>query len=199
VKGAVVVWIHGPQPVALSSVEPLRQRWERRPEGPRLLLFAPGAGSEPHRRGAGRHRRGVGPGARGRRRDGLARLLASWAGPAAEVAVERTRSETAAPGDAAARTSDHLVRLWARDEALRLAQAPDTLAQAAALATGYRLVTPVSGAVVLETAAQYEAANLTPGTTNVPTIPEPETWALVVLALAAAAYASRRRSRWTAA
>jgi hypothetical protein len=198
-KGAVVLWIHGPQPVALSPVDALRQRWERRPEGPRLLLFAlaPGANrvvealdgidavSAPAREGAVE--------------TDLARLLASWAGPTAEVAVARTRAGTAPPVDAAARTSDHLVRLWARDEVLRLAAAPDTLAQAAALATGYRLVTPVSGAVVLETAAQYEAANLTPGTTNVPTIPEPETWALVVLALAAAAYASRRRNRWTAA
>jgi hypothetical protein len=33
----VVVWIHGPQPVLLTDVEGLRQRFERRPQSPRLF------------------------------------------------------------------------------------------------------------------------------------------------------------------
>jgi len=53
--------------------------------------------------------------------------------------------------------------------------------------------------VVLETAAQYEQAGLTPATAGeVPTIPEPETWALIALALLVVAYgATRWRTAWT--
>jgi hypothetical protein len=56
------------------------------------------------------------------------------------------------------------------------------LEEATKLATRYRLVTPVSGAVVLETQEQYERAGLEPvepGT--VPTIPEPEMVLLVAV------------------
>jgi hypothetical protein len=52
----------------------------------------------------------------------------------------------------------------------------------------------VSGAVVLESQAQYDAAGLQPvpeGT--VPTIPEPEEWALIVVALLVIAYACLKR------
>jgi hypothetical protein len=59
-------------------------------------------------------------------------------------------------------------------------------AEAVALATRYRLVTPVSGAVVLETQQQYDAARLTPvSQTTVPTLPEPHEWALIIIACAA--------------
>jgi len=34
---SLILWIHGPVPVVLESAEALRQRYERRPEGPRLL------------------------------------------------------------------------------------------------------------------------------------------------------------------
>jgi hypothetical protein len=58
--------------------------------------------------------------------------------------------------------------------------------EAITLAARYQLVTPVTGAVVLETAEQYRAAGLKPvdpGT--VPTIPEPE---MVVLLIVAGAF-----------
>ncbi len=59
-------------------------------------------------------------------------------------------------------------------------------AEAVALATRYRLVTPVSGAVVLETKQQYETAQLTPvDQATVPTLPEPHEWALIIIACAA--------------
>ena len=38
--GSVVLWIHGPQPVLLASPEPLRQRIERRRDGPPIYAFA---------------------------------------------------------------------------------------------------------------------------------------------------------------
>jgi hypothetical protein len=58
-------------------------------------------------------------------------------------------------------------------------------AAAVALATRYQLVTPVTGAVVLETAQQYDESRLTPVTpATVPTIPEPHEWALILIACA---------------
>jgi hypothetical protein len=200
-KGAVIVWIHGPQPVALSPADALLQRWERRPDGPRLVAFALAPGANRVLEALdGVAAVSVAVRERGVQQD-LARVLESWARPTSVAVATRTRVEGAPPGDHATKTSDHLVRLWARDEAARLAAVPATLGAAAELAAAHRLVTPVTGAVVLETAAQYEAAGLTPGSAaNVPTIPEPETWALVALALCAVGYAARRRrSSWTVA
>jgi hypothetical protein len=52
----------------------------------------------------------------------------------------------------------------------------------------------VSGAVVLETDVEYLRAGLTPpDPTAVPTIPEPETWAMLVIACLAFAWAWRQR------
>jgi hypothetical protein len=53
-------------------------------------------------------------------------------------------------------------------------------AQAVVLASAYQIVTPISGAVVLEMQAQYDQAGLKPADpSKVPTIPEPEVWLLI--------------------
>jgi hypothetical protein len=77
------------------------------------------------------------------------------------------------------------VRLWARDRITHLRRHRKT-AEAVALAGHWQLVTPVSGAVVLETKAQYQAAGLTPvdPLTTPAIVPEPETWALMVVGTA---------------
>jgi hypothetical protein len=81
--------------------------------------------------------------------------------------------------------SDHIVRLWANERVLELMRTNGNRADAVALATRYRLVTPVSGAVVLETKRQYDAARLTPvDQATVPTVPEPHEWALIIIACA---------------
>lgn len=80
--------------------------------------------------------------------------------------------------------------LWAAREVDRLA-ATDP-GKAVKIAVDHRLVTSVSGAVVLETQEQYDQAGLQPvepGT--VPSIPEPAEWLL--LAVVAAALKLRRR------
>ena len=77
-----------------------------------------------------------------------------------------------------------MARLWANGEVLRLAAAHDENknAEAVKLAVNYQLVTPVSGAVVLETKEQYERNNLEAVNPNsVPTIPEPEEWLLIAV------------------
>jgi ABC-type branched-subunit amino acid transport system permease subunit len=62
----------------------------------------------------------------------------------------------------------------------------------------YHLVTPVSGAVVLETSQQYDEAGLRPVEKgSVPTIPEPEEWMLIATVLVLlACLLLRRRQAW---
>ena len=101
----------------------------------------------------------------------------------------------------AIQSSDHLARLWANDEVSRILAAGDESLNNAAtmLAVRYQLVTPVTGAVVLENAEQYRPTGLTPvdkGT--VPTIPEPGMLALLAVLtvlLSYLIYRSRRMAR----
>ena len=77
--------------------------------------------------------------------------------------------------------SQHVARIWANEEVnarISLGKLEDALE----LATKFQLVTPVSGAVVLENQQQYKDNDLSPvdeGT--VPTIPEPHQWVLIIL------------------
>jgi hypothetical protein len=92
--------------------------------------------------------------------------------------------------------SDHIARLWASEQVLSLLGSPkaDGRTEAVALAGRYRLVTAVSGAVVLQTAQQYAQNNLTPvAPGSVPTVPEPEEWALIIIVCAAMAGLMLRR------
>lgn len=96
-----------------------------------------------------------------------------------------------------AKTSGHLARLWAADQVERLLAKGDEPGRQAAseLAVRYQLVTPVSGAVVLETAQQYDEAGLTPvDQGSVPTVPEPEEWMLIAAVLVLLLWMLRRRS-----
>ena len=102
-------------------------------------------------------------------------------------AIRRTQGQST---EGLRRGSDHIARLWANERVLELMRADPVRNRAAAvaLATQYRLVTPVSGAVVLETQQQYDESRLTPvSQATVPTIPEPHEWALALIACAALA------------
>ena len=111
-------------------------------------------------------------------------LVEAWAGRSTAQKWERTRVESnAVPHDAVAGSSQ-IVRLWAADEIQRLAHSrtQGDRARAIALAKTWQLVTTVSGAVVLETAEQYRAANLQavdPATTP-DIVPEPGTLLLAL-------------------
>jgi hypothetical protein len=188
-QGSVIVWIHGPQPLLLQPVEELRQRWERRAGGP--VLYALQVGNGPDRIVEGLD--GISAIEAVPRTDrlqsDLERLFAQLTGRAKPLEFVRTSEKlTRVPESFAAKeTSAHLARLWANDEVGRLitAQGKDWEEQASKIATRYQLVTPVSGAVVLETQAQYDQAGLqpvAPGT--VPTIPEPEMVMLLAIVLA---------------
>ncbi len=122
--------------------------------------------------------------------------LADYFDPAARWTVRRVRgSSQGVPAGSA-----HVEKLWAHQEIENLlTQRPAERERAIEIAAKYRLVTPVSGAVVLETDDQYRAAGLSPpDAAGVPTIPEPETWALLIVACLAFAWFWRRRRLATA-
>lgn len=184
---SIIVWLHATQPVELQRVESLRQKWARRPGNPRLYDMQFGSG--PNRVTAGLA--DACPLIRvprlGSVQHDLTRLLDRWSGTRSEHTLLRTKQPTSANDHAGQghKTSDHLVRLWAYDEILRLvAEGTESSREAAMrLATSHQLVTPVSGAVVLESQQQYDEANLKPvAKDSVPTIPEPEAWALIIIA-----------------
>jgi hypothetical protein len=196
----LVVWVHAPQPVALGSTDGLAQRCERRPGGPRLVALATGPG--PNRvldALDGCPWLVVAP-RRGDLAADLGALLAGHPADGATLVARRERIAAGANPPAGVETSAHLARLWARNEVARLAAPGADPAAAAALAVKHRLVTPLSGAVVLETVEQYAAADLQPGSPEgVPTIPEPATTLLVAVAAVLLGLAALRRRRWGAA
>ena len=195
-----IVWIHGPQPVLTEPVEPLLQRFARHPHAVRLIDVEAVAG--PNR--IAEKLDGAAPMAAAPRRgaidDDLRRLFASWHPAATEVSVTR-EPMTAVPDGLLQypKTSDHIARLWAADKVAAAAQAgkPEERQAATLLAQRYQLVTPLTGAVVLETRQQYTDAGLepvAPGT--VPTIPEPQTWMLMCCVLGLLGWqALRQRAR----
>jgi hypothetical protein len=189
---ARVIWVHGPQPMRFAgSASLLEQAAGRLTTRPQIDLYAVEAGPNelwPDEPWAWRAR--LLP-SHGDVRADLTRYLSSpqpWA-----ITREPASAEAAV---SAPRGSAHIVRLWARDEILSM-MAKDgerRRAQAIALAGTLRLVTPVSGAVVLETAQQFEANKLTPATAGtVPTVPEPHEWAMMILAAMALLCLLQRR------
>jgi hypothetical protein len=185
--GSVLIWIHGPQPVLAQPPEALLQRLARGAKFAAWYELQAIPGRNLLTETTEGHATIVGI-----RGDDLDQLTEAWRSGARRISVVRERVDAkAANMPAEQRTSDHLVRLWANDEIGRMVHGfVDRRHEAIELAGRYQLVTPVSGAVVLESQAQYNAAGLQPvpeGT--VPTIPEPEEWALAVVALLVIGYA----------
>lgn len=179
-KGAVL-WLHAPQQRIFEGVESLRQRLERRPEGP-VVIDAP---VRPGDDVVGRELeslRAYRPG----RTSAPAATLRNLFEP--RWGAERVRMEKGEPpgGAEAKRTSDHLTRLWALDRARAGGDAE--------MAARYQLVTPVSGAVVLETREQFASAGLAPAEKgSVPSVPEPGFWTLLAVAAVVPAVLGIRR------
>jgi len=180
-----IVWIHSPQRMLLTPVDELRKRWEQRPYGPTLYSVQTTGGSdEVEKKLDGIDE--VKPVARtGLLGTDLKNLFAQLTGQVKTFRFARSSKKSDKHSFGAVETSDHLARLWASDEVARiLAPHDESLTdEATALAVRYQLVTPVSGAVVLETAEQYRASGLEPvDAGTVPTIPEPGMVALLIVA-----------------
>ncbi len=191
VPGSAIVWIHGPQPIASVDQDGLLQRLERRARGVRLYDVTAVDGPNLIAQKLDE----VARVARVPRHAGLTQdlraLFAQWQPGATQIVTSREQRTASAPSDAV-KTSAHLARLWAADEVAALSADTGKQGQAVALAVQYQLVTPVSGAVVLETREQYQDAGLEPVPPgSVPTIPEPETWMLLIVCMLALTFGRR--------
>ncbi|OAD19592.1 inner membrane protein [Candidatus Thiomargarita nelsonii] len=178
---SMIVWIHGPVPVLLTSVEMLAQKWSRRPDNPILYEIQIVNGANriiPKLEGIAAFRSipRIGSPAHD-----LQQLFALWNGEAKRFSFIR-KTVTELPENSH-QTSTHLARLWAYEEVLKQIASKERQ-KAVQIAARYQLVTPVSGAVVLENQAQYQEAGLHPvDPSKVPTIPEPEIWLLIGVVL----------------
>lgn len=193
-EGGAVLWIHAPQPQALTSPEILRQDLERRREGARLISLQLGNGPDRLSESLEGLPRFSGERLTGRLQEELGALLSPE--PGVRTVLHRKKIPAGKGAGMGKLASDHLARLHAHAQILELVAAgrePEREA-AVAMASMFQLVTPVTGAVVLENAAQFQAAGLAPaGAATVPGIPEPETWAL--LAVIAAVFLHQARAR----
>lgn len=174
-----VVWLHADQPYAGDSLTGLQQMLERSPRD--LIDVSLDGGLDAVLAELQL------PGLRtlARTGDDLAADLKRLRQPQLEYRLERVSKQPEGQ-----ETSSHLARLWAWQEYGRLWPRPE----ATRLALEHRLITPSTGAVVLETKEQYRNAGLEPvDESTVPTVPEPGTMALLGAA-AAAALARRRKA-----
>jgi hypothetical protein len=202
--GGVILWVHGPQPLLLESISELQQRWERRTDGPRLYALEAVAGDNAPLRELDRISAVQNVARSGKLETDISRILSSWNDQALHPVASRKRVSAASWRNRAGskETSKHLARLWARDQAMAFyaKNEPKHTEMAIAIAKLYQIVTPVTGAVVLENQQQYDDAGLEPVSAGtVPTIPEPEFWMMLAVAFSMLAYLWwKRRSVWTA-
>jgi hypothetical protein len=195
---ASVLWICAAQPVLLSDLEPLQRAARAGPAAPPIYVLQVDPG--PNRildRLEGLPGVSVLP-SFGRAEADIRRALTHAMQGGMQWTFSRWIGGEPPIGSPAREASDHLARLWAHGEVLRLAATDgDGDVQATALARAYRLVTPVSGAVVLETKEQYRESGLEPvNGQSVPSfesVPEPETWALMALGAVVLLLANARR------
>jgi hypothetical protein len=193
--GGRVIWVHAPHPVALSESLALQQALARRPDGPSIYSLSTRIGPERLlERDIGRTGKLTPVPRLGDVATDLLSVLHFGGLGQPRWLVER-------PADSSAELlsdSDHVARFavarWAEEIARR--GTPAERVEALAQATRLRLITPFTGAVVLETRAQFDRAGLTPATSDsVPAVPEPSTVALLAVAGASAVAAWRRRKR----
>jgi hypothetical protein len=196
-RDATLLWIHGPQPVSFrGSAGRLEQAFTRLSRLPKVVLYSVEPGPNdllPDTPWAWSAQ--TLPKTASAQAD-LARFFGGLSEQAQAFAVHRSTVAT----EGLSTGSDHIARLWANDHVLDLMRSnPEANhAAAVALAAKYQLVTPVSGAVVLESKQQYDESRLTPvekGT--VPTTPEPHEWALALIACAALLWLVWRHRRQT--
>ncbi len=186
-----MLWLHGAQPIRFASAEPaLDQALERLPALPQLVRYQFAPGRAMTLTGSDWFNTARLPTPSGDAAADLRAILTDVGGAAPRWVVDRM--PVAAPTTAG---SAHVVRLWAADQ-LAGRGASRGKAREAAIALAHRLnvVTSVSGAVVLEKKADYKANDLpVPDPDAVPTVPEPETWALLILVATAGAWCLRRQ------
>lgn len=188
--GAVLLWVHGPQP--LEPDVSLAAQLQRKPAVKLVDLQV--------RNGPNQALRDAAPllsvqvmrttGSAGR---DVARFFDGWRRDSVPV-LERVHRTGEMPAGAAHETSQHLVKLWAHVQVLRELAANPLAKDAQELAVRHRLVTPVTGAVVLETVEETNAVSGEPAASqDVPSVPEPSFAVLAGIAVLLGAWALRRK------
>ena len=187
---AAIIWIHAPQSVEFAAPYNLTQLWTRRADSPAIYSLQTRLGRDTTEKILGALSIVKTVPRFGALGDDLKRLLenVSRRKRSFESVLMLENAKEFKPAPNAKETSAHLFRLWANDEVKKMLanKSPENEKAALDLAVKNQLVTSVSGAVVLETQAQYDQFGLRPVDANtVPTIPEPEEYLLfgVVLAL----------------
>jgi hypothetical protein len=195
-SGGVVIWIHDAQPELLSSADALLQRIERTGGGIPIydLQTRPGPNRIAEKLDGLNCFKRV-PELAGSISGDLENLLRTLNGKVAQYQIVREKIDADSTGDHGNRVGRHIERLWARDEARNLTTTRHR-DDAIRLAARQQLVTPVTGAVVLETKQQYAANGLEPASPqSVPMIPEPRTTELLLLAGACVLWRRLRKRR----
>ena len=180
---SVIFWLYAGQPHIYESPETLIQRWERRPEGPEMILAQVCPGIDEVSKSLDIIPKVSSLISTGNIKEDLKRQFEIWDGKPS-YRIYRTKVKKNESQTEKNKTSDHLARLYSYDivNYILNSNIKDKQEQALAISTNYQLVTPVSGAVVLETAEQYEDNGLQPvDPATVPTIPEPEVWAMMII------------------
>jgi hypothetical protein len=160
-----IVWIHSPQRTTLASVEPLLNRMKGRFYGPSLYSVQTSAGSDEIVKKLDGINEVKSVVRLGSLRMDLERLFQQLSGqvPTLEF-VRSVKHPQLDPNLDGVETSNHLAQLWANDEVARILGARDESLKEAAtlLALRYKLVTPTSGAVIMDTLKQIDRGDLEP-------------------------------------
>lgn len=204
-QGAVV-WVHGPQLIELSSSEGLQQLLRRRPANGQGL---PALLSIQVKPGPNRALNSLtGMVERVPLVSSLEDTLVDCAkgGTGNDLQLTYRLTQEAEPGNEDSNSSamEHMVRLAVNNDVLNATASDDPAwkTTASKRAQSVRIVTPLTGAVVLQTKQQYAEAGLDPSADEdaIPGIPEPSEWALLIavaVVLAATAMKSRAVRRNT--
>ncbi len=192
-----ILWLHCGQPTLMAPIEGLSQRFERRLAGPRLVEVQLAAGPDRIVSALDGIAAVTSAPCRGEVAACLARTIRQWLGEEETVVFTRRILDSEEPPAGVKRVSSHLARLAAADQVntLRMKRDQQSQDEAVRLAIMHQLVTPVSGAVVLETQQQYQAADLKPSDPEtVPVVPEPATLLLMGTGMAMLMMRRRRQS-----
>ncbi len=182
-QNSVVIWIHAPQPFKFSTSNELARRLTRRPNETTIYSVSTANGFDEVEKELDNLSYLHSVPRFGDLKNDLERLIFRLNQSKKSFGYTRVNAEKIEVKNAK-ETSGHLVRLWANDEVNRILASETQEKKAVELAVKNQLVTPVTGAVVLETQQQYDQFGLRPVDKNsVPTIPEPEFYLLLAVVL----------------
>lgn len=191
---AAVLWLHGPQPILLSPTELLQLASDAAKTRLFHLVVVDGPNRIVDRHPNPRLFQRIAR--RGSVAADLVDAIARLTGPSANLQfVRRLQRPNEVIDETQSQPFDNVARLWAFGQVQSLldVEKPE---EAVRLGVEYQLVTPVTGAVVLETSQQFAQHGLTPADAeSVPTVPEPEVWALILVSFAVLGFELVRRRR----